>query len=270
MANTATSPVREARSSRIPVADGEVHLLRGGDGPPLLFLHAAGGAGRWQPIHERLATRFDVIAPDHPGFGHSDDLERLDDIGDLVMHYRELCAVLDVDHLPVVGASFGGWIAAELAVHAPQLVDRLVLIAPAGLRIPEAPVTDLFILRPEEVPPVLFADPTCAAAAELLPAEPDVDAILAAYRELGSLARFAWKPFMSDPKLEGRLRFVSAPTLVVSPETDRLIPRTHAERYVKRIPDARHVVVDGAGHAVHLERPAETARAVLDFLTTSG
>lgn len=267
MTETTATRSPEAHSSRLAVPGGEVHVLRRGEGPPLLFLHAAGGAGAWHRVHELLAARFDVIAPDHPGFGQSDDLERVGDITDLVFHYRDVCEALGVERAHVVGASFGGWIAAELAVHAPWLVDRLVLIAPAGLRLPEATVTDLFLLTPEKVPPVLFKDPGCPAAAALFGGEPDVDTILAVYREMGSLARFAWKPFMSDPKLEGRLRHVAAPTLVVSPEEDRLIPRAHAERYAERIPGARHTVVADAGHAVHFEQPEATAAAVLEFLT---
>lgn len=257
----------EARSSRVAVPGGEVHVLRGGEGPPLLFLHAAGGAGAWHPIHEHLARHFEVIAPDHPGFGATDDLEQVDDITDLVFHYRDLCAALGLARAHVVGASFGGWIAAELAVHVPALVDRLALIAPAGLRIPEAPVTDLFFLTPDKLPAILFKDPACAAAAALFPAEPDVEVIVAIYREMSALARFAWAPFMSDPKLERRLRHVTAPTLVVSPEEDRLIPLAHAARYAERIAGARRIEIADAGHAVHLERPEQTAGAVIEFLT---
>ena len=75
----------------LELAGGRVHLLRGGAGEPVLFLHAAGGAGAWLPFHSRLAEAgFEVIAPDHPGFGQSDDFPEVEAIDDLVYHYLDV------------------------------------------------------------------------------------------------------------------------------------------------------------------------------------
>ena len=72
-----------------------MRLLRGGAGEPVLFLHAAGGAGAWLPFHSRLAgAGFEVIAPDHPGFGQSDDFPEVEAIDDLVYHYLEVLDLL--------------------------------------------------------------------------------------------------------------------------------------------------------------------------------
>jgi pimeloyl-ACP methyl ester carboxylesterase len=120
-----------------------VHLFRGGTGEPVLFLHAAGGAGTWPEFNSRLAELFDVIAPDHPGFGKSDDFREADGADDLVYHYLDVLDALGLDTAHVVGASFGGWIAAELTVAAPHRVRSLTLVSAAGLRLPEHPVTDL-------------------------------------------------------------------------------------------------------------------------------
>ena len=87
----------------------------------------------------------------------------------LVYHYLDVMDQLGLDRPHVVGASFGGWIAAELAVAAPHRIGSLVLLAPAGLRLPEHPVADLFIMSPEQVLTALFHDP--AAASGLFPAE---------------------------------------------------------------------------------------------------
>jgi pimeloyl-ACP methyl ester carboxylesterase len=243
---------------------GRVHVLRGGSGAPLLFLHAAGGAGQWLEFHEVLARRFDVIAPDHPGFGGSDELPDVEAMDDLVFHYLDVIERLGLERPYVVGASFGGWIAAELAVTAPHVVGGLVLLAAAGLRLPEHPVTDLFFLTPPQLVGTLFHD--TARAAPFFPAEPDVDAVLTAYRDQTALARFSWVPFLSNPKLERRLRRITAPTLVVWPSDDRLIPVEHGRRYAERIPGAEFRVVDDCGHAMYLERPGEFADVVTDFL----
>jgi pimeloyl-ACP methyl ester carboxylesterase len=244
---------------------GQVHLLRGGIGPPVLFLHAAGGAGQWLEFHELLATRFEVFAPDHPGFGGSDQLPEVEDMGDLVYHYLDVIERLELERPHIVGASFGGWIAAELAVAAPHLIGSLVLLSAAGLRLPDHPVADLFLMTPEQLGHALFNDPAKAAA--MFPAEPEVDTILAAYRDMGALARYAWVPFMCNPKLERRLHRVTAPTRVVWPADDRLIPLAHGERYAELIPTAELTVVEDCGHAMYFERPEEFAAATTEFLT---
>jgi pimeloyl-ACP methyl ester carboxylesterase len=248
----------------LQLAGGRVHLLRGGKGEPLLFLHAAGGAGTWLEFHQLLARGFDVIAPDHPGFGKSDDFPEVEAIDDLVYHYLDVMDALGLDHPHVVGASFGGWITAELAVAAPHRVGSLVLLSAAGLRLPEHPVTDLFLLPPTKLPEVLFHNPP-PVPPEPVDA-PDIDTIIAAYREVTSLARFSWVPFLSNPKLERRLRRVTAPTLVVAPSDDRLIPVAHARRYAERIARARYAEVADCGHAMYFERPAEFADITATFL----
>jgi pimeloyl-ACP methyl ester carboxylesterase len=252
--------------------DGRVHLLRSGAGEPLLFLHAAGGAGQWLEFHELLARRFEVFAPDHPGFGGSDELPCFSSTwlclaGAVPASSSRRAEVVDrlgLDRPHVVGASFGGWIAAELAVAAPHAIGSLVLLSAAGLRLPDHPVTDLFLLTPPQLADTLYHDPAKAAA--FLPAEPDIDMVLAAYRDATAAARFSWTPFMCNPKLERRLPRITAPTLVAWPDDDKLIPVAHGQRYAERIPGARFTVVPDCGHAMYFERPEEFAQIVTDFL----
>jgi pimeloyl-ACP methyl ester carboxylesterase len=245
---------------------GRVHLRRGGAGAPLLFLHAAGGAGQWLEFHELLAQRFEVIAPDHPGFGGSDEFAEVEAMDDLVYHYLDVIERLGLDRPHVVGASFGGWLAAELAVHSPHAIGSLVLLSPVGLRLPEHPVADLFLMTPEQVVGALFLNPAKASAA--FPPDPDVDAILAIYRDMTALARFSWTPFMNNPKLERRLHRITAPTRVVWPAHDRLVPIAHGHRYAELIPNADFAVVEDCGHAMYFERPAEFAEITANFLAT--
>ena len=153
---TAVAPTEEF----LELAGGRVHLLRGGAGEPVLFLHAAGGAGAWLPFHAQLAgAGFEVIAPDHPGFGQSDDFPEVEAIDDLVYHYLDVLDGLGLDRPHVVGASFGGWIAAEVAVHSPHLIGSLTLLSAAGLRLPDHPVADVFLMPPAKLAAALFHDP---------------------------------------------------------------------------------------------------------------
>ena len=255
-------PTHAPAEEYLSLADGRVRLLRAGEGEPLIFLHAAGGGG-WLDYHGRLADSFDVIAPDHPGFGKSDDFPDVAAMDDLVFHYLDVMDALGLDRAHVVGASFGGWIAAELAVAAPHRIGSLVLLSPAGLRLPDHPIGDIFLLPPDQLVATLFQHPPPA------PAQPvafDIDAILAAYRDQTAAARFSWSPYLCDPKLERRLHRITAPTLVVAPTADRLIPVAHARRYAERIPAARLTEIDDCGHAMYVERPAEFADVTLAFL----
>jgi pimeloyl-ACP methyl ester carboxylesterase len=264
----------------LELAGGRVHLFRGGDGEPVLFLHAAGGAAEWNEFHRLLAgAGFGVVAPDHPGFGKTGDFPDVEAVDDLVYHYLDVMDALGLRRPHVVGASFGGWIAAELAVAAPDRIGSLVLLSAAGLRLPEHPVPDIFIMTPGQLVATLFhnppdpsltpPDPSLTPPPPPPPVEgatPDFDAILAAYRDASALARFCWSPYMCDPKLERRLNRIKAPTLVVAPSDDRLIPVAHSRRYASLIPSARFAEVADCGHAMYFERPAEFAEVTTAFL----
>jgi pimeloyl-ACP methyl ester carboxylesterase len=259
-----TEPIEEY----LEFPGGKVHVMRGGTGAPVLFLHAAGGAATWHPYLARLAGAAEVIAPDHPGFGGTDELPEVEAMDDLVYHYLDVLDRLGLDRPHVVGGSFGGWIAAELAVAAPHRVGSLTLLGAVGLRLPEHPVADLFIMTPDQLVDILFKD--TAKAAGVFPESPDVDQILAAYRDATGLARFCWVPFMSNPKLERRLHRITAPTQVIWAADDRLVPIAHGRRYAELIPNARFAVVEDCGHAMYFERPAEFAELTAAFLTSDG
>jgi pimeloyl-ACP methyl ester carboxylesterase len=120
-------------------------------------------------------------------------------------------------------------------------------------------------MNPAKQVATLFHTPPPAPASD---AAPDLDAIIAAYREATSLARFTWSPYMSDPKLEGRLHRIPAQTLVVAPDDDRVIPVEHARRYAELIPSATYAEVAGCGHAMYFERPDEFTSRVAAFLNS--
>ena len=155
----------------VELTGGRVHLLRAGTGEPVLFLHAAGGAGVWHPFHQLLADAgFEVLAPDHPGFGKSDEFPEAEAIDDLVFHYLDVLDALGLSAPHVAGGSFGGWIAAELAVHSPHRVGSLTLLSAAGLRIPEHPVTDIFLLPQGKLAATLFHNPPASRRHRFRPA----------------------------------------------------------------------------------------------------
>lgn len=257
--------VASPREEYLDLRGASIHYFRGGAGPPLLYLHGAGGGSAWLPVHARLAERFDVIAPDHPGFGLSDRPDWLEGVDDLVLHYLDFLDALGLERVHLLGTSLGGWIAAEIAVSHSHRLQGLVLVDAAGLHVPGAPALDLFMMSPEENVRVLFHDP--AQAERMLAMPRDEDAVRMQLKGQATLALLAWNPYLHNPKLAGRLYRVRTPTLVVWGEQDRLIPLVHGQAYAAGIPGARLAVVPASGHLPHYEQTDELVRLVVEFLT---
>ncbi|KXX58863.1 alpha/beta fold hydrolase [Rhodococcus sp. LB1] len=263
MPSSTQSPIGPERFD-LETPGGIVSVLRSGTGVPALLLHSAGGARAWSPLHEAIAARRTLFAPDHPGFGLSGDFADFTSVNDIVEHYLRVVDLLELDTFDLIGSSFGGWISAELAARAPERVRSLTLLCPAGLDLPEAPVTDLFALTPGEIVRHLFHSPDMIEL--VLSTPPDEEAAAAAARDMSSLARFASDPVLCDPELRSRLPLVAAPTLVVAAGEDRIIPSRHSEIYAAEIPDARLLVVEGVGHVLDGEKPEPVIDACLEFL----
>ena len=111
--------------TRLVVRDTPVNVLRAGSGPPLLYLHGAGAGGRWLGFEQKLAEGFDVIAPTHPGHAGAPPAEWIEHISDLAFHYLDLMDTLDLPRVHLVGASLGGWVAAEMATFASHRLASL-------------------------------------------------------------------------------------------------------------------------------------------------
>ena len=253
------------RSDVVVVRDARTHLLKAGRGRPLLVLHPEFGANMWAPYHDALAEHFHVLAPDHLGFGESDRPQWLDGIDDLVFHYLDLLDLLALERVSIVGTSVGGWIALAFAVAHPERVERLVLAAPAGIKVDGVPRYDLFANPIEDVLRHLFHDP--ARVAQMLPTEYGAEVIVRGYHELTTLARLSWNPYLYDPKLQQRLRRVRTPTLIVWGEDDAVLPPAHAEAFAALLPHATLKMLPQCGHLVPFERAGAFAALAIEFLT---
>jgi pimeloyl-ACP methyl ester carboxylesterase len=242
-------------------------VFRGGEGPPAVFLHGGGGLVPEDPLLASLAGSHTIVAPLAPGFADLADLDEIRDVHELAMYYDDLLETLGLDAVPVIGHSFGGMTAAELASHCPKRVSKLVLIAPVGLWNDDYPVADVFATLPTELPGLLFADTSHPAAQAMLAGadgEPDVEALVPIVRGMTTLAKFMWP--IPDRGLSRRLGRITAPTLLVWGEEDTLVPVRYAEDFAAGIPNARKLVVPGAGHMVPLERTNEVLAAIEGFL----
>jgi pimeloyl-ACP methyl ester carboxylesterase len=239
----------------------KTRVLSAGEGTPLLYLHGAGGLF-WDPFLDGLAARHRVLAPEHPGCGDSQGLEHVEDLWDLVLYYDELLDALGVERASVVGHSFGGMVAAELASTSPERVDKLVLIAPIGLWLDDHPVPDISAIPADQLPGLVLADPTGPLAAAVSGPDPnDPEALFRAAMALASFNQFIWP--LPDKGLSKRLYRLKAPTLLIWGNQDRLVSPAYGDHFARAIADSRLERVDGAGHVPQLER-AEQVRELVD------
>jgi len=255
---------------------GKIQLFRGGSGDPVVYLHSAGGETVLAAL-ETLADDFDVIVPVFPGYGESEGIDDIDGMEDAVFHLLDLWELLDLEAPIVVGLSLGGWMALELATRYPEKVGGLVLVNPVGLHLDDAPIEELFGRAPNELAEMLFVDqshPVAQMMHAMAEFQGDVgkqvdipiELVLPVWKSLGATAKLGWDPYLHNPKLRGRLRRVTAPTLVIAGAQDGLVPIAHAETYGREIPGARLAVIHGAAHWLPFEKPDELAALVRDFV----
>jgi pimeloyl-ACP methyl ester carboxylesterase len=228
-------------------------------------LHSAGGLTEDNPFLAALARRWHVFAPLLPGFG---DSEGADDSGDMLavtLHSFDVIDALGLDRPILIGHSMGGMIAAEMAAVAPREVERLGLIAPAGLWLDAHPIPDLFSKLPHELPALLFHDPEFGERVMTAGANFDDPKFLEAFiirntRQLAMAEKLLFP--IPDRGLAERLYRIRAKTVLVWGESDRVIPPAHGDAFCRGIAGAELVRVPEGGHMVIIEQPD----AVVDAL----
>jgi pimeloyl-ACP methyl ester carboxylesterase len=254
----------------VAVAGCSIRLFRGPPpdtaGPPLVFLHGAGGHTGWMPFLEELSARFRVFAPEHPGFGRSDDPPWLDEVADLAYFHLDLLAALGLDRVHLVGTSLGGWVAAEMAVRSTARLASLTLVGAVGVTAADgAPVDDIFRMPVDENLHRFYADPQRAARRLADMAAADA-ALYAKTRE--TVTRLAYRPRFHNPGLAKWLHRIDVPTLLIWGERDGLVPPKFGEAYRALIPGSRLVVLPGAGHAPFDEQKDAFLAAFGSFVAT--
>ena len=255
------------REETISVGGVSVHTWVGGDGAPLLVLHGAGGNRGFTRSMRALAERYTVWAPTHPGFGRSGDAEWMDGIDDLARFHLWFIDAAGLGRPHLMGHSIGGWTAAEMAAMSPASIDRLVLVAPAGLKPDKGEILDIFFHTPAQLRDLTVHDPkTVPEWEELFGQAPTPADLEIAERNREMTSRLTWKPYMHNPRLARFLPRVTNPTLVVWGREDRIIPVECAEQYRRALPDARVAVLEKCGHLPPVEQPDAFARLVGDFL----
>ena len=262
----------------LTVEDIPTAYRRKGTGEPVLFLHGAGSTRMWLPFYELCAQSVDFIAPEHPGFGQTPMVDWVTTFDDLLLHYDAFLDCLGLEKVHMVGYSLGGWIAAEYASFLHHRLKSLTLITPVGLRLLDEPGPDIFKLSPAELvhrlynnvdsikhmfPDAVIED---GVVVDLDPEKQiSLEEVIFLYGESSAAARYMWSP-RYNLKLKRRLRRVNCPSLVICAEEDRLVPNKVSDRFASALPRSTRVTIAETGHAIVIERPEETAKALVNFV----
>ena len=266
----------------------EVSYRDEGDGPVLLLLHGIAGSSRaWREVMPALAQDFRLIAPDLLGHGESAKPVGDYSLGAYASGMRDLLGVLGVERATIVGQSFGGGVAMQLAYQHPELCERLVLVDSGGLGREVNPILRAATLPlAEYVMPVLFPSFVKDRG----------DAVSRFLRDRGirsGRAAESWLAYRSLTETENRKAFVrtvrsvidpggqtvsamdrlylaaEVPTLIVWGADDSIIPVSHGHAAHEAIPGSRLEVFDGVGHFPHVEAPDRFVEVLRDFLATT-
>ena len=254
-----------AGAERLTVSGIELEILRRGAGRPLLLLHGFDTVSPKAPFLDLLGRDAEIIAPSMPGFGNSPRPADFDTMYDLVRFCLALIDELPYPEVDLVGLSFGGWLAAEVAVACRHRLRKLVLADPVGIKL-SGPTTrdilDIFNTSPAAVRRAAWHDERKA---------PDYDAmcdeeLIVHARNWESLCLYAWHPLLYNPQLKQWLGRIRLPTLVLWGDSDGIVSPDYGRAYAGLIPGARFEPIERAGHHPEHEQPDRFAERVAAFL----
>jgi pimeloyl-ACP methyl ester carboxylesterase len=256
----------------------ELEALRRGSGRPILVVHGANPVSAKAPFVDLLAAHGEIVAPSHPGFGNSPRPNDFDTMYDLAHLYRDVLDALP-DNVVMIGFSFGGWIAAELAAAGHPKLDRLVLVDPVGIKLggrEERDIAHFFNTSPAELLRRAWHDPSrrppgiygLGWQADIDAVTEDADLVTLA-RNWDALCLYAWRPHMYNPQLKHWLHRIAVPTLVMWGDSDAIVTPGYGRRYAGLIPGAEFALIAKAGHHPELEQPHAFVERVARFLSQS-
>lgn len=258
----------DVREELISTRDGAVktRVLVGGSGPAAVYLHGMEGL-QWDEFLEGLASSNTVYAIEHVGSGESSGLEELYDFWDLVSHYEEAFDELGLEQTALIGHSFGGMVAGEVAAHLRRRITRLVLMAPLGMWDDAHPVAEIDAISKDRRAERLLGDPSRPLPKLLMPDIDDHEALFHADLNAASINQFTWP--IAEKGLTRRLYRVTAPTLLVWGEQDHIVEPLYAEMFASRLrAPTTTTILPGLGHLLQLEDPTTVLTPVHKHLNT--
>ncbi|WP_349318940.1 alpha/beta fold hydrolase [Mycolicibacterium canariasense] len=223
---------------------------------PFLLLHGGGGMATMAGFADLLAerTRSRVLLPTHPGFGGTTRPASLTTTKGLAALYVALLDDLDLNDVTVIGNSFGGWIAAEMALHNSPRVSHLVIVDGIGIVVEDHPVASVAGLAPADLAKLSFHDPAMAS-------QPPGGPTAGLSPDVQTLTTYAG-PAMGDPTLARRLRDVELPVHVIWGDSDGIVDPDYGRAYAAAFPTSRFTVLPCSGHLPQIETPEDLLDAI--------
>jgi pimeloyl-ACP methyl ester carboxylesterase len=230
---------------------------------PFLLLHGGGGVSTMVGFADLLAERTHsrVLLPTHPGFGGTPRAAGLTGVTELAAAYVGMLERLDLTDVTVVGNSFGGWLAAEIALRGSPRVSGAVIVDGIGIEVDGHPMTDVSGMSSAEIRSYSFHDPSRVPAPPSGGSGPSPD--------VRALIGYAG-PSMADPTLAGRLGGLDLPVHVLWGESDRIVDPEYGRAFAAAIPGATFTLLPRTGHLPQVETPEELLGALLDLGTGNG
>ncbi|MBK9180950.1 MAG: alpha/beta fold hydrolase [Acidimicrobiales bacterium] len=266
----------------------DVGYRTGGQGPVILLLHGIAGSSRtWREVMPALARDHTVLAPDL--IGHGESAKPMGDysLGAYASGMRDLLGVLGIARVTVVGHSFGGGVAMQLAYQHPECCERLVLVGSGGLGRQVSWLLRMFALPGFEYLMPLFFPPFLRDRGN------DVGQVLHRRGVRSARVDEMWRAYASladSPNRKAFLRTIRSvidpggqvvsamdrlylaawmPTLIVWGDKDDIIPVAHAYAAHEAIPGSRLEVFEGSAHFPHAEQPERFVEVLSDFMATT-
>ena len=255
-----------ANKSTVTVGDTQVEMYSGGSGPDLLYLHGPEGSWRWKPFLEEMSRTHQVHVPSLPGFNGTPRPGWVSTITDVAHFMQYVAHALGLGRYVLVGASVGGWVAAEMAAMSHHQLKGLVLIDPAGIKPQKGEITEIFMVGESTRANLRFYDPSQVEdygqyIRERTPEESNTE-----YSNAETASRLCWRPYMHNPSLPHYLNKVDTPALIVWGRQDAIVPVECGELYQQALGNATLKIIDHCGHSPHYEKPQEFQTVVGEFL----
>jgi 2-hydroxy-6-oxonona-2,4-dienedioate hydrolase len=255
----------------IKVGENKIRYIQAGDSDSnIILIHGLGGfAERWSEVIPLLSKKHRIIALDLPGYGYSDK-PSIDYTPEFFSKFIfEFLDILGINRTSMIGSSLGGQIVAECAITQNKLIQKIVLVSPAGIMKSSTPTLDAYSMA------ALY---------------PSYDTVKTAYEMMGSsnkkvsdvtIEEFikrmtqpnAKMAFMSTilalkntPPITNRLSKITIPTLLIWGKHDTMIPTKYANDFVSSIKNCRLEIMENCGHTPHIEEPFNFSQKVLNFL----
>ena len=252
----------------VDIRGRQVTVLKTGQGDPLLYLHGAFAHQEWPDFLDILSQSYSVYMPICPGFKDPSELDAIDDILDLTLYYLDLIEALSIESPVIIGHYFGAMIAAEMAAICSHNIRKLILIAPAGMWLEEAPGIDYNVVPLSETRQILFHDPESNVAPHL---KYDVEAAvekaalhIERVRALSVVGKFLWP--IPDKGLSKRIGRIKVPILIVCGQSDKIVPPAHGKALVDLTTNGRLEIVPDSGHLIYMEKPGQILESVSKFI----